>query len=167
MNRLTAEELKTRDDRRHHIAALMLAGEWRGGTSRRVLAEAWGYKLHDVVQLEREAAGSIRLARSPEWRDEVTAALAELDEVIATARTTVKVIAIGGEPHEYSSPALSAMVSAIRTKLQVYGALTMGGAVHMAPKTGDDDLEKLSRAERIALLEQALAEERGQKEQRH
>jgi hypothetical protein len=59
------------------------------------------------------------------------------------------------------------MVGAIRTKLQVYGALTMGGAVHMAPKTGDDDLAKLSQAERIALLEQALAEERGQKEQRH
>lgn len=169
MTTYTDEELKTRDERRHHIATLMLASEWRGGASRRALAEGWGYKLYDVVQLEREAAGSLRLARSAGWEAEVTAALAELDELIALCRTTVKVISIDGAPHEYAAPAVATMHGAIRTKLQVFGAIVQGGAVHLAPKkTEGDDLAQLSRAERIALLEQALADERAQaKEARH
>lgn len=159
MTTYTADELKTRDERRHHIASLMLAGEWKGGASRRALANEWGYRVYDVVQLEREAAGAIRLARSPAWVDEVTSALAELDEVIATARTTVKVISINGAPYEYKAPSLGAAVAAIRTKLQVFGVLAQGGVVHAPPKP-TDEYAGLSRGDRIALLEQALAEER-------
>jgi len=167
MNTYTEEELRTRDDRRHQIASLMLGGKWKGGDSRRALAKTWNYRLHDVVQLEREAAGAIRLARSPAWADEVTSALAELDQLIATARRTVKVIAIGGKPFEYKWPNLGAAVSALRTKLQVFGVLAQGGVVHAPPKP-TDEYAGLSRQERITLLEQALAEEQaGAKEARH
>lgn len=164
MKTYSLSELATRDDRRDHIAKLMLSGEWTGAGSRRALAEGWGVRLAEVYQLEGEAAGAIRQARKPGWEDEVVGALAQLDELIALCRTMQKPIVVDKEVELYDWPAVSVMHNAIKTKLQVYGAL--GQPAKSQAKPDADDLDRMPVAEQRALLMNALAELDG-KEQRH
>lgn len=157
---LTLEELRARDDQRHHIGQMMLSGEWAGGSSRRKLADRWGCKLARVCELEREAAGAIRLTRSPGWKDEVEVALAELEELIALCRTTIKVVVVDKSPHEYAAPEVGTMHAAIKTKLQVFGALDRTGLGKAPRGRGDEGGEyaQMSHADKRALLVQAMAD---------
>lgn len=164
MKTYSLSELATRDDRRDHIAKLMLSGEWTGAGSRRALAEGWGVRLAEVYQLEGEAAGGIRQARRPGWEDEVVGALAQLDELIALCRTMQKPVVVDKEVELYDWPAVSVMHNAIKTKLQVYGAL--GQPLVKKPEQADQEFNDLPPAEKRAILQQALAELDG-KEQRH
>lgn len=164
MKTYSLSELATRDDRRDHIAKLMLSGEWTGAGSRRALAEGWGVRLAEVYQLEGEAAGGIRQARRPGWEDEVVGALAQLDELIALCRTMQKPVVVDKEVELYDWPAVSVMHNAIKTKLQVYGAL--GQPLVKKPEQADQEFNDLPPAEKRAILQQALAELDG-KEARH
>lgn len=154
MNTYSLTELQTRDDRRDHIAKLMLSGEWTGAGSRRALAEAWGVRLAEVYQLEGEAAGGIRQARKPGWAEEVEAELAHLDAARAAAWLHVP------EDHR----AISHVIKVGQVKLQVYGAL--GQPMKAQQKPEGDDLDRMPVAEQRALLQQALAE-LDSKEARH
>lgn len=143
MKTYSAEELRTLDERREHIADLFLHGQWLGTASRRDLAEKWNMRRGELHALEDAAITACRLAVKEDWPNRVATALAELDAVKARAWQ-------GGD----DGPNLKAIIDATKLQLQVYGAL--GQPMAKTAPQKDDDFDAMPTAEKKKILEQAL-----------
>lgn len=148
----------TPDERVDHIVRMMLKGQWKGMASRETLAAEW--KCHErTVGYMAERAAAVVARRGQPIEQEIDAALADLEHIkrVALDNERCTVDKDGGE-HFFASPMLREATEAIKLKLEIRGALFKGRAKE-ADKSSSDEYAKLTRAERIAKLKEALAEE--------
>lgn len=155
MKTYSAEELRTLDERREHIADLFLHGQWKGTASRRELAEKWNMRRGELHTLEDAAITACRLAVKEDWPNRVAMALAELDAVKTAAWDMKRIVCRKDEdPEVIPQPDLKVIIDATKLQLQVYGAL--GQPMAKTAPQKDDDFDAMPNAEKRNILEQAL-----------
>lgn len=155
MTTYTPEQLAARDAQRQHIIDDVIhKGAWKGATTIRELAAEWGMASKYVRQLCDEAWGAVMAMARPDAEQKFEAAMAEL-EALKTAAWAAKAY-VGKEAEEVDQPNLPIILNALRTQLQVYGKLERPGAgANRAAMRQDDDYERLSKAEKLAVLDAA------------
>ncbi len=147
----------TADEQREHIAKLMMEREWHPGRCHKELAELWGIGVRTVAQRALEASRAIQLAGKV--KDQVDAAIQELDSLQAMAIAEVKATSDGGV---MPMPNVRAAVECIKLKMQLLGA--MHGSKPVIPEAAE---ASMSDAELIAKAESLLDRARGDLEKRH
>ena len=133
----------TPSERQDHILRMMLRGEWRGGRSRKELAEEW--KLHErTIGDDAMVASGVLARRGKPIEDLIDAKMAELETIQALALADGSWIAA---------------LKAIQLQMDIRGVTTTRRPKDDAPRAETADLEKLSAEQRIAMHKAAIAEE--------
>lgn len=152
------ERMATKDERVDHIIRLMLQGKWHGMKSRAELSALWDIHEHTVGDYASIASGFCsRLGKDLET--EAREALAELD---AIKRMALEYVTFGKDGTPYEQPKLKEATDAIRLKMDILGITSRRNRNEASKPAVDDKYANATREERIAMLEQALAEEKGE-----
>jgi len=143
-------------ERTDHILRMMLRGEWKGGRSRKELAAEW--KLHErTIGDDAMVASGVLARRGKPIEDLIDSKIAELEQIQHQAMER-QGYTIGGDA--YPNPDLRNAILAIRLIMDIRGAtkISRGRNDHKPPPV-DDEYAKLTKAERVARLQEALAVE--------
>lgn len=151
----------TPDEQIDAIVRLMVTGEWKGAASCRKLAVEWVCHPRTVGDRAVSASAVVHRVGTPleEW---ITAKLAELEQVKEVAMRLKRpvVVSQGGEMGSvvelYPAPDVKAAALAIKLQLEARGVFAHA---RKGPGLPADEFDKLSAAERVAKLREALAEE--------
>lgn len=132
------------DEQVDAIVRMMATGSWRGMSSRAELAEQWGCHPRTVGDRAEHASHILKRTGGP-LEQYVQEKLAELDNIKDTAMKLMKPIVVAGALKMHNFPDVKAAIVAIRTQLEIRGAL---GPAKRAAK--DDEPTKMTDEELLA-----------------
>lgn len=153
-----AREALEADRKVQEILDLITTGRI-SSTTKRELAQKWGYSELSVGDLMSTAFRIIRLATGS-WQQQRDVELARLDHVWAECFKACKPVVVAGQVEMVPCPDLKTAAQVVQMKLNVLGANVRGGAVRRVPDGSLDDLRQRRDAAKNAIndLDAAIAE---------
>lgn len=145
-------------ERTDHILRMMLRGEWKGGRSRKELAEEW--KLHErTIGDDAMVASGVLARRGKPIEELIDARMAELESIQSRALEHKRAVVVGGELVYVDDPQFIAAIKAIQLQVDIRGVTSTSRKPAADTRQADAEYDKLSAEQRIAMHKAAIAEE--------